>query len=379
VAIAVVALPYAWAPVYRFPDSPAFAGTTLWNPYATASGSWLRSNLHAHGRAWSGLTSGEQPDAEVAARYRSMGYAVAGVSDYQHIAAFDGVDTIPLYEHGFNLGKNHQLAIGARAVDWFDLPLWQSLSHQQYVINRVKGKADLVSLNHPSSRDAYDVEAVRSLTNYDLIEIVNGPFTAEEIWDSALSSGHPVWALANDDTHDLNDARRTAVGWNMIDAASAGTADVVAALRAGRSYAVLRTGTADGASITTLRSVEVRDHDVTVTVDGAAADVSFVGQEGAVRKTVHHAQVASYSFTPADTYIRAVVKTPQTVLYLNPVVRWDGQALPSPSAAVDTAWTWTQRGGFVLACALLLLARAKWRAAHAGSGQLVSWSSGHVK
>ena len=83
-ALVVVALlPYAWGPVYRFPEPAPFAGARLWNPYATTSGQWLRANLHAHGHAWGGLTSGEQSDAEVAARYRERGYAVAGVSGHQ--------------------------------------------------------------------------------------------------------------------------------------------------------------------------------------------------------------------------------------------------------------------------------------------------------
>src|SRR3954470_13978528 len=137
VVVAALALaPYAWGPVYRFPESFPFSGTHLWNPYESLAGTWQRANLHAHGRAWSGLTTGEQSDEAVAQRYSELGYSVPGVSDYQHIAAFDGVDTMPLYEHGFNAGKNHQLAIGAHAVEWFDFPLWQSISNQQYVIDR---------------------------------------------------------------------------------------------------------------------------------------------------------------------------------------------------------------------------------------------------
>ena len=67
---AVVLLPYAWGPIYRFPTPTRFAGSSIWNPYATTSGSWQRANFHAHGHAWGGLTSGAQPDAEVAARYQ---------------------------------------------------------------------------------------------------------------------------------------------------------------------------------------------------------------------------------------------------------------------------------------------------------------------
>ncbi|MGC4081270.1 MAG: hypothetical protein QM736_03930 [Vicinamibacterales bacterium] len=154
--------------------------------------------------------------------------------------------TLPLYEHGFNVGKTHQLAIGAHAVEWFDFPLWQTLSNQQYMIDRVKRRAELVSLNHPSSRGAYDADDMRRLTGYQMIEIVNGPFTAEDVWDAALSAGRAVWAVANDDTHDLRDERRRAAGWNMIDAASPSEADIIAALRGGRSYAGPAHGTTRG-------------------------------------------------------------------------------------------------------------------------------------
>jgi hypothetical protein len=357
VVAALALLPYAWAPIYTFPDPVAFSGTRFWNPYARLTGTWQRANLHAHGHAWGGLTSGEQSDAEVVARYRSMGYAVAGVSDYQSIAAFHGVDTLPLYEHGFNAGKNHQLAIGARRVDWFDFPFWQTLSNQQYVIDRVRSKADLVSLNHPSSRNAYGADAMRALTGYQLIEVVNGPFTAEDIWDAALSSGRPVWALANDDTHDLTDARRTGTAWNMIDAPSASTADIVSALTVGRSYAVVRTGPLGAGNDTTLESMSAENGVVRVGLLGAPSTISFIGQDGVARKVVKDAVAAEYTMTDLDPYVRAVVTSPQSTLYLNPVVRWNGESLPAPSAAVDAASTWTQRGAIAAACVLLMLRR----------------------
>ena len=349
----LVLLPYAWAPVYRFPEPAPFAGRQFLNPYASTSGHWQRANLHAHGRAWLGLTSGTQSDADVANRYREMGYSVAGVSDYQRIAAFHGTDTLPLYEHGFNLGKNHQLAIDARAVDWFDLPLWQSPSHQQYVIDRVKRKAGLVALNHPSSREAYGLDALRILTGFDLIEVANGPFTTADEWDAALSSGRLVWAIGNDDTHDLTDARRTGVAWTMIDAASPSNSDIVSALHVGRSYAVQRTGALDSAGITTLSSLSVDEGTITVTLNGAASTVAFIGQEGVVRRIVEGARTASYPIAAADSYVRAVVTSPQTTLYLNPVIRWNGTALPAPTATVSQAWTWTQRGAAAFGCALL--------------------------
>ena len=71
-----------------------------------------------------GLTSGAQTDGVVAEAYRARGYDAAAISNYQSITHV-GSDTLPVYEHGFNIGKHHQLAIGAHGVTWFDLPLWQ--------------------------------------------------------------------------------------------------------------------------------------------------------------------------------------------------------------------------------------------------------------
>ena len=75
-------------------------------------------------------------------------------------------------------------AIGAHSVEWFDFLLWQSLSHEQYIIDRVKAKTDLVALAHPATRDAYTPDDLQQLTGYDLIEVVNGPFAGEDVWDA---------------------------------------------------------------------------------------------------------------------------------------------------------------------------------------------------
>jgi hypothetical protein len=345
----LLALPYACAPIYRFPPPVAFSGPLLFNPYQDAKGTWQRANFHAHGRAWLGLTSGRQSNEEVIERYRALGYAVPGVSNYHQIAARDGIATIPAYEHGYNIGKHHQLAIGARRVDWLDFPIWQSRSHLQYIIDRVAGTADLVAIVHPESRDAYGKPALQALTGYHLIEVVNGKFPHDDAWDVALSSGRAVWGIGNDDNHDLEDAERLGVAWTMIDAPSASTDDIVDALRAGRSYAVLRINAA--AAETALETVTVADRTLTVTASGEPSTFDFIGQNGVVRKTVPDTLAASYVFEPGDTYIRVAIRAPRTTMYLNPVLRYDG-TLPSSLATVNATQTAVLRG----VCALVALA-----------------------
>lgn len=361
-AALVIALPYLRGPVYDFPPEAAFSGTHLLNPYESVAHPWQRANFHAHGRPWGALTNGRQPDADIVRTYESFGYSVAGVSNYQHIAAAHGVPTIPIYEHGYNVVKRHQLAIGARSVTWFDFPLWQTLSNQQYVIDRVAATADLVALAHPYSRDAYALDDLRKLTGYQLIEVANGPFLFEDSWDAALSAGRLVWGLGDDDTHDLNDPRRTAVAWTMINARSHETEDIVEALRAGRAYAVVRTNDSASAIETRLARLIIRDGTLNVTCEGDPSTFIFVGQDGAVKKTVEDVTEASYQFANDDSYIRTVIRSPRTTMFLNPVRRHDGQNTPLLSAQVDVPGTWLFRGGLVLVfVALALLYRERRR------------------
>jgi len=344
-----IAIPSLLSPVYRFPTPQPFAGTVLWNPYAHLAGTWQKANLHAHGIAWAGVTNGKQSDNDVVAAYKGRGYSVAGVSNYGSIAALEGVDSIPLYEHGLNIPKGHQLAIGARRVVWLDFPFWQTVDQKQYIINRVGAAAELVSLNHPNT--AYTEDDMRSLTGYQLMEIVNGPFPVEDLWDTALSSGHVVWALGNDDAHDVTNLRRTFIAWNMIDAPSPSAADIIAALRAGRTYAVSLVGNNPDSA---LKSVEVSGADVTISSTGVPATYLFVGQGGVVRGTANQVMQATYTFAATDTYIRTVIRTPNMVMYVNPVMRYDGIALPSPLAAVNETTTWLHRA-LVLAAAAVVM------------------------
>jgi hypothetical protein len=349
----VLVLPYACAPVYRFAPSRPFSGTQFYNPYSQ-SFPWRRANLHAHGRTWLGITAAAQSDADVVDAYRQHGYDIAAISNYQRISASDP-RALRVYEHGFNVGKHHQLAIGARAVAWFDLPLWQSIDQKQYVIDCVAATSDLVAIAHPAALQgyAYSDEELQELSGYQLMEVVNGRFTTETSWDAALSAGRPVWIIGDDDTHDVTKTDRFLVAWNMIAAASTAPADIVDALRAGRSYVTLQLPDAIGPD-TTLSRVEIDNGIARIVLAGRPADVSFVGQRGVVKRTVEDTLAASYSLAPDDTYIRAVVRTPTRILFVNPIVRYDGAALPSPTATVNRTLTWLERLAILAIGALLV-------------------------
>ncbi len=338
--VVAVALPYLVTPAYRFPPPQRFRGERLWNPYAQLSGTWQLTNLHAHGRAWGGLTNGRQSDAEVVQAYEQRGYTVAAISNYQQIPAGNGGLTMPIYEHGYNLTKRHQLGVGARSVDWFDLPLWHTASDTQHVIERLRRTVELVAVAHPWT---VEVDVFSWLTGYHLLVLVCGPFWADAQWDTALSSGHPVWAIANDDTHDVNDPRRMHVAWTMVDAPSARPAEVIAALRAGRMYAVSTPKGRPAQPEAALKRFDLNGPTIDVASEGTPATYVFIGQDGVVRKEVEWTNSASYSLVPDDSYIRTEIRTPNQVMFLNPVIRHDGAALALPEVTVSTARTWARR------------------------------------
>ena len=352
ILIVAIVLPYAIAPIYDFPEAAPFSGAHLWNPYEEVHGRWRRANFHAHGESWGGITNGAQTDGQVVTAYWAAGYEIATVSDYQRIA--DAVDTIPVYEHGFNLGKHHQLAIGARSVSWWDFPFWQGINQKQFVIDRLKPTTALISLNHPSRLRAYDVDDFRQLAGYELIELANGRFITEDYWDAALSAGRPALAIGGDDTHDINDREHTAVAWNMIDAESTSAADVIDALRRGRSYVVVKKADAPGNGDVALERLASDGHMMTVTLTGTPAEISFVGQDGKVLQRTNGLS-ASYALTPDDTYVRTTAQTGQTLLYLNPVIRSDSDndQPAMPRVEIDDLLTWTQRAGILIACGLV--------------------------
>jgi hypothetical protein len=341
--------PYVWAPLYTFPEPRPFRGQKVWNPYQSSHGVWQKANLHAHAL---GLTrsfpDGRQTPDELARWYHEHGYSIAASSNHQHLAP----QPWPIYEHGYNLFKRHILVLGATRVTWFDVPFWQSLSQKQYIVNRLHDSAEVVVLAHPSEQRAYSRADLRALTGYELLEVVNGKSLATAAWDAALSSGRLVWGMGADDAHDVADERRIGSGWTMMEADPADFSSILAALRAGHTYAVEGQG---GRTDIEVQSLTVRENVIRVALRGGLASVTFSGQHGRVLKTVNGVASADYALTASDAYVRTTVRSDGSVLYLNPVIRYDGVALPVVQATIDRTGTWLLRTAFAGACAAIWL------------------------
>lgn len=345
-----VSMLYAGAPRYTWPEPTRFAGAAWYNPYAAAQRAghrWWQMNLHAHSAAWGGITHGRHSPTRVVDQYRALGYDIVGVSNYHRHPIHRPRGSFPVYEHGWNLAKAHQLVIGPSDVVWFDLPFGGGAQLQQYVIDRVRASGGLVALVHPALRGARTPDQLRRIGGYDLLEILNHFLPpADSLWDAALSSGHAVWLLAGDDSHDVAGRGETGTNFTMLQAADTSVDAVLEALRRGAAVGVRR----DPAHVATreqlrLEGLTVEREMLRVQLSGALRAVRFVADSG----RVVHAWTRSDRSTPlTDTvatwvvplpasasYLRVVAEGDGHLLYTNPVVRWDGRALPMVSGTID--------------------------------------------
>jgi hypothetical protein len=357
IPLGVAVAPYVVCPVYHFATPAPFRGAVFYNPYANspAGSQWRTANFHAHGRAWGGLTEGHQTDSAVVAHYyNQLGYDIAGVSDYQHIDHRHDSTFIPTYEHGYNVLKNHMLAINAHRIVWFDFPLPQSRSEKQFVIDRVASGATLVALAHPGLRRAYSREDLAYLTHYELFEVLNHFVVSDSLWDAALSAGHAVWALGSDDSHNVLDAGQTGAMWTEVLTPSTRASDVIEALKAGRTYAVAGHRARSDAHP---EQIAVHGDTLTVACDTEVSRIDFIGQDGRLLSRTFGVRSASYAIQPGDPYVRTVISTPHTLMFLNPVVRYDGKRLTQPVAVLAVGETWALRSS-VLATAVMLIGLA---------------------
>ncbi|RLD87672.1 MAG: hypothetical protein DRJ09_09805, partial [Bacteroidetes bacterium] len=178
IVLGLLLLSYFFAPVYQFKKSKPFSGDKLFNPY---------QNIHPSG--WMALTIKESVSGSQKPTLLHDSYAV--FVEPQKIVKHE--HSIPSYTHGFNFFKTRQLCIGSNEVLWIDLPLYQTAGHKQWIIDRLVSHNEIVVLENPG----YSFNDLKKLSNYHLLEISNGKTTSVAQWDTALSSGHRVYMMAD--------------------------------------------------------------------------------------------------------------------------------------------------------------------------------------
>lgn len=360
VVIILASIPYALCPVYDAPETMPHSGTMLFNPYSSVNDSsvgrkWLKANFHAHSVAWGGLSHGNASLSALGSSYKQLEYDVAAVSNYHRM------DTLPdfsehfisAYEHGYNVRKAHQICVGAKEVVWLDYVFGHWMQQKQHTTKRLKDVTPVVILAHPVWQGAYSPESMRLLTDYDCMEVFNHFRESLELFDSAWSAGRAAWAVGDDDSHDIKATGENGACWTMLYAATTQKDSVLQALQQGRCYAVklnsllhkrwlglgegrLRDSCLNAVNDCRLQSLRVKGDSLTLTMTGSVVLMRFVGQSGAIRKTIAGNTIAGYRFRTDDTYIRIEILSPNTTIVLNPVVRTTNGSLLRTSARVNS-------------------------------------------
>ncbi len=330
---------YLSVPTYSFKEPRPFDGEYLYNPYQDMNPDlWKKYHFHCHSRKFFGLTNGRKSkETTIDSVYQALGYDHYGISDYMSINPHnaDREDYIPAYEHGYGLfHKTHQICIGAESVYRPDFLFMQNLNMKQHMINKLGERCRFVMPAHASFTTGYKVNDMVLLSNYRLLEVLNPYGNAFEHWDKALSNGHRVYALGDDDTHNINKASEVCQNLTMINTPDLDPEHVYKALDNGLCYAVEfdnwyhfpmtlaeKVGQAQALPHLTCAQL-VGDTLFVETSSPTMKMVEFIGQDGKVLKTEEDVETAWYVIQPEDHYVRTHINVNGLQhFYLNPVTR----------------------------------------------------------
>jgi hypothetical protein len=329
--ILLAGIPYIICPFYKFPEATEFKGDKIYNPYEGMDSSrWHKANFHAHTRMLYGITDGRKTSTEkLIEMYKKFNFDIIGISDYMFL---NRESAVPVYEHGYGLLKNHALIFGSKKVNWLDMMFNQNIHNKQFLINQLKDDNNIYAVAHPSLRGAFNPEDFRYLTNYDLIEVLRFDRLMIEFLDTALSTGHKVFLLADDDMHDIENSREVAQSYNMINCDSLTTESIFTAIKNGKSFGVktlteiqsFESKIEDSKKNPIVNSITLNGSKISFNFSSAAKEIKFIGQNGSIKKIISDNSYADYDFKPEDTYIRTEVLFDKVKYYFNPFIRYDG-------------------------------------------------------
>jgi hypothetical protein len=323
IGLVIAIMPNYFSRIYKFEDSQKFTGDQFYNPYKDLSDTWIKANFHAHAKAYGGFANGKNSASEMLAKYDSLDYDLACISNYGFVLdSISGHKYMPVYEHGFNWRWIHQLVINETKSKPFDYPFFQNRSTRQHIINRLKTDDNLIVLNHPNHKKAYRSNDLKYLNNYDLFEGISEFAGSISQWDIALSSGHAVWILGNDDSHDLSDYH-IGIAWDMINVESNNNEEIIKSLKAGKTYA---TKGWLGQEMNKLEKLTVEDGSYNLKMERKADSIVLISDDGKVVSSITNSDSISYQIQNENTYVRAQIFETEkwnkyTMMYLNPVVR----------------------------------------------------------
>lgn len=324
-------------------------GTILNNPYQNVDFSKTEIvNFHGHTKAWGGLTNGKYTQALASKRYDSLGYTLTYLSQYHKIEKpVRAENEFSVYEHGINIKKTHQLILGNKDVVWKDYLLPQNRHQKQHILNLLaRDTNNIVVLNHPGIRGGYTLDDMKYLQNYDMIEVLrpNGNFMA--YLDTALSYGHPVSVMANDDFHNVANNKEVGNCLTVVYTLNEmKRTSILLSLKKRRTAAVQLNQNPN--SNLKERAVKIsRLHkliqcislakDTIIIAVNEPMQITWKGQTGSI-KTVKDKRIDKLIFPGTESYVRLELTTHDSIMiFLNPIIRTENDKIPSRAALAAT-------------------------------------------
>ena len=304
---------------------------------------WFRGNTHAH----TSNSDGDSPPDTVARWYRDAGYHFLVVTDHERITdpgplnatlaapgkflVIAGEEVTQLVADSTHPDRRRQAHVNALGLTRPVTRLGErGIAHgislmDAYARNiaEIRAAGGIPQVNHPNFRWSVRLEDLTSLPDSTLFEIWNAHTgvnnlggvddagraapSAEALWDSLLTRGKVVFAVADDDSHSFraSDADSYALtrpgrAWIMVRADTLTEPAILGAIRRGDFYA--STGV-------TLSELAVTDSAITVAVlpvYDSRYTMEFIGSGGSVLSTVYGRR-ASYAIRGDEGYVRVRV------------------------------------------------------------------------
>lgn len=170
------------------------------------------------------------------------------------------------------------------------------------------------------------------------MEVLNGFRISTVHWDTALSNGHLVYLIGNDDSHDVTNVTDVATRFTMINSPENEAEQLLTSLENGNAYAVDfpidRKETLEQKikrlkkNLPYITQVELKGDTLFIAADKNISKIRFIGQDGKELDTQKNIKVACYAIQPDDNYVRAELRFKDgTTLYLNPITRHENNII----------------------------------------------------
>ena len=180
-------------------------------------------------------------------------------------------------------------------------------------VDAIRKAGGLALINHPNFGWAFGAAEMLKVDGASFLEIasghpyvnVQGPPSAEAMWDELLSAGKRIWGVAVDDVHHLRrpwdtDIAPPGKAWVCVRADERKPAAILAALARGDFYA--STGVEIDDYIATAKELQVKVREK----NGARYEIAFIGEGGRVLQVSRGAK-GTYAINRKERYVRAKV------------------------------------------------------------------------